>query len=204
MNMTQDSTQLILASSSVYRKELLSRLQIPFTVAIPDIDETPHPGELPQDTALRLAGQKARAIAAHQPGSLIIASDQVATLDNLQIGKPGNHASALQQLQLMRGRQVIFHSALCLLDTRENAPAPLQLENIQTLVTFRDLPDHELDAYLHIEQPYDCAGSAKNEGLGIAIIDRIDSTDPTALTGLPLIALTTMLRRAGITFFRRQ
>jgi septum formation protein len=194
--------RLILASSSKYRKELLSRLHVPFEVLVPSIDETPDPGEEPEATALRLAHQKAAAVAAQIPAALVIGSDQVATLDGEQIGKPGSHANALKQLQKMRGRRVIFHTALCLWDGRtagtEQAP---QLENVQTFVTFRDLPDHELDAYLRIEQPYDCAGSAKNEGLGIAIIEKIESADPTALTGLPLIALTTMLRRTGYPFF---
>lgn len=194
--------RLILGSSSVYRKELLSRLGLPFEVMTPDIDETALPGETPSATALRLAQQKTAAIAAKAPGSLIIGSDQVATLDGEQIGKPGNHANALLQLQKMRGREVVFHTALCLFDGRSDISSPqIQLDNIQTFVTFRDLPDTELDAYLRIEQPYDCAGSAKNEGLGIAILEKITSSDPTALTGLPLIALTGMLRRANIAFF---
>jgi septum formation protein len=194
--------RLILGSSSIYRKELLSRLRIPFDTMAPEIDETARPGELPQETALRLAREKAAAIAMRAPNALIIGSDQVATLNGEQIGKPGTHANALRQLQKMRGHEVIFHTALCLFDGRDNITTPQsQFENIQTFVTFRDLPDHELDAYLHIEQPYDCAGSAKNEGLGIAIIEKIVSDDPTALTGLPLIALTTMLRRAGFMFF---
>ena len=194
---------IILASSSAYRRELLARLQLPFTAISPDIDETPLAGEAPEATALRLAREKAAAIARLHPGTLVIGSDQVATLDGRQIGKPGDHAHALAQLQSMRGRRVVFHTALCLWDSRlgPDAPHAVQLENVQTLVTFRDLPDAELDAYLRIEQPYDCAGSAKNEGLGIAILERIDSTDPTALTGLPLIALTGMLRRAGVRFF---
>jgi septum formation protein len=202
--MSNDSRtpRLILASGSPYRKELLSRLRLPFEVFVPAIDETAYPGESPEATAMRLAREKAAAVLQHEPGALVIGSDQVATLDGEQIGKPGSHAKALRQLQTMRGRQVIFHTALCLWDGRVADPlAAVQLENIQTLVTFRDLPDHELDAYLRIEQPYDCAGSAKNEGLGIAILERIDSTDPTALTGLPLIALTGMLRRAGVAFF---
>ena len=190
--------RLILGSSSIYRKELLQRLHLPFEVMVPDLNETPLPGELPPQTALRLAAAKAAAIAAQTGPALIIGSDQVATLDGQQIGKPGDHAKALAQLQMMRGREVIFHTALCLLDSRDNN---IQIENIQTAVQFRDLPDAELDAYLRIEQPYDCAGSAKNEGLGIALIASLCSDDPTALTGLPLIALTTMLRRAGVTFF---
>jgi septum formation protein len=195
------SSLLVLASSSAYRKELLSRLQLPFSVAVPDIDETPQPGETPSATALRLAREKAAAVAAKMPGAIVIGSDQVATLDDEQIGKPGNHAYALAQLQKMRGREVIFHTALCVWDGRDGSH---QLQNIQTVVRFRDLPDAELDAYLRIEQPYDCAGSAKNEALGIAILERIDSSDPTALTGLPLIALTGMLRHIGITFFQNK
>jgi septum formation protein len=190
--------RLILASSSAYRRELLGRLRLPFEAIAPHIDETPLPGEAPQDTALRLARAKAAAIARLHPDALVIGSDQVATLDGAQIGKPGDHARALAQLQAMRGRRVVFHTALCLWDGRSGN---CEVENIQVFVDFRDLPDAELDAYLRIEQPYDCAGSAKNEGLGIALLERIDSSDPTALTGLPLIALTGMLRRAGVPFF---
>jgi len=194
--------RLILASGSPYRRELLERLRLPFEVMVPDIAETPLPGELPEATALRLAREKAAAVAARAPGSIVIGSDQVATLDGEQIGKPGDHARALAQLQKMRGRRVVFHTALCVWDGRASAlTGPAQLENIQTVVTFRTLPDAELDAYLRIEQPYDCAGSAKNEGLGIAILERIDSSDPTALTGLPMIALSAMLRKAGVRFF---
>jgi septum formation protein len=193
--------RLILASSSAYRRELLSRLGLAFDTMSPDIDEAPLPDEAPEATALRLARQKAAAIAALHPGALVIGSDQVATLDGEQIGKPGDHERALAQLRMMRGQRVTFHTALCLWDGRLAADQAAQVDNVQTFVTFRDLPDHELDAYLRIEQPYDCAGSAKNEGLGIAILERIDSLDPTALTGLPLIALTGMLRRAGVRFF---
>ncbi len=198
--------RLILASSSAYRRELLGRLGLPFEAIAPDLDETPLAGEAPPATALRLARAKAEAVARLHPGALVIGSDQVATLDDLQIGKPGDHARALEQLQLMRGREVVFHTALCLWDGREADPArdparAAQVENVQVRVRFRDLPDAELDAYLRIEQPYDCAGSAKNEGLGIALIEHIHSTDPTALTGLPLIALTGMLRHAGVRFF---
>ena len=196
--------RLILASGSRYRQELLSRLRLPFDAIAPDIDETPLAGETPQATALRLAQAKAAAVTPLAPDALVIGSDQVATLNGQQIGKPGSHAKALRQLQQLRGQSVVFHTALCLLDGRTDAPAgKIQLENTQSLVTFRDLPDHELDAYLRIEQPYDCAGSAKNEGLGIALLEKIESTDPTALTGLPLIALTSMLRRAGLQFFAK-
>jgi septum formation protein len=202
MNPISPMPRLILASSSVYRSELLARLRLPFDVMAPDIDETALPGEMPGATALRLAQAKAQAVAARMPGCLVIGSDQVATLDGAQIGKPGNHGAALLQLQQMRGKQVVFHTALCLWDGRIADPQQAsQLQDVQTVVTLRDLPDEELDAYLCIEQPYDCAGSAKNEGLGIAILERIDSSDPTALTGLPLIALVGMLRHAGVSFF---
>lgn len=195
------SNRIILASGSIYRKELLSRLHLPFDAISPNIDETPLPHETPQTTALRLAQQKAQAVAKLVPGTIVIGSDQVATLNNQHIGKPETHENALAQLQMMRGKQVIFHSALCVYHDRQPAPL-IQIENIQTMVTFRDLPDAELDSYLHIEKPYDCAGSAKNEGLGITILERIDSSDPTALTGLPLISLTSMLRKAGVEFFQ--
>lgn len=190
---------LILGSSSRYRRELLERLRIPFEVAVPDIDETPLPDEAPDATALRLSQRKAEAIAARHPGALIIGSDQVVTLDGQQIGKPGSHDKALAQLRLMRGRTVTFHSALCLFDGRSSQP---QLADVQTRATFRDLTDAELEAYLHLEHPYDVAGSAKSEGLGIALLSRVESDDPTALIGLPLIALTTMLRNAGYPFFQ--
>lgn len=204
-NSSQNSSlpRLILGSSSSYRQELLARLGLPFEVCKPDIDETPHAGETPEATALRLSREKAQAVARQNPGCLVIGSDQVATLDGAQIGKPGTHENALKQLQVMRGRRVVFHSALCLWDGRAtDEKNAAQAECVPTFVTFRDLPDAELDAYLRIEQPYDCAGSAKNEGLGIALLEKIESADPTALTGLPLIALTTMLRRAGVPFFR--
>jgi len=192
--------RIILASSSPYRKELLSRLQLPFEVIVPNIDESPYPNEKPAETALRLAEQKAQFIAKNLPEAIVIGSDQVATLGGIQIGKPGNHQNALAQLQMMRGKRVIFHSALCVYQNCLPSPV-IQIKNVQTTVTFRDLPDTELDAYLRIEKPYDCAGSAKNEGLGIAILECIESSDPTALTGLPLIALTDMLRQIGVTFF---
>jgi septum formation protein len=202
MPLPSSTPSLILASSSKYRQELLSRLHLPFEAMTPDIDESALPGEAPEATALRLARSKAAAVAALAPGALVIGSDQVATLDGQQIGKPGSHEKALQQLRLMRGRRVVFHTALCVWDGRtDNAALQVQIENVPTFVTFRDLSDDELDAYLRIEQPYDCAGSAKNEGLGIAILEKIESADPTALTGLPLIALTGMLRRAGVRFF---
>ncbi|MEO7031955.1 MAG: Maf family nucleotide pyrophosphatase [Herbaspirillum sp.] len=196
------SVRIVLGSSSRYRQELLARLQLPFDVIAPDLDETPLKNEAPHQTAIRLAHAKACAVAQQAPGALIISSDQLASLHGAPIGKPGSHRNALRQLQQLRGQRVAFHTALCVLDDRAAAPGGrIQLAQIDSFVTFRDLPDHELDAYLRLEQPYDCAGSAKNEGLGIALIAQIESTDPTALTGLPLIALTSMLRKAGISFF---
>ena len=185
--------RLILASSSPYRRELLERLRVPFDVAVPAIDETAFAGETPDITALRLAEAKARAVAAGLPtgeAALVIGSDQVATYDGLQIGKPGTHEKALAQLRAMRGREVLFHSALCLFDSRS---AAAQTADVMTRVRFRDLPDAALDAYLRAETPYDVAGSAKSEGLGIALLEAIHSDDPTALVGLPLIALSRML-----------
>lgn len=193
--------RLILASGSVYRQELLNRLGLPFEVISPDIDEKPLPGEAPENTALRLAESKARAVGTHTGDALIIGSDQVATLDRQQIGKPGSHDAALAQLQTMRGRDVIFHTAVCLLDTRPSARASLQIDNVITVVRFRHLSDEALNRYLLIEQPYDCAGSAKNEKLGIALTEKITSCDPTALTGLPLITLCSMLANAGVRLF---
>ncbi|CAH0439273.1 Maf-like protein [Ralstonia pseudosolanacearum] len=189
---------LILASSSPYRRELLERLRLPFEIVVPAIDETPAPGESPDQTALRLARQKAEKVAATHAGALVIGSDQVATLDGTQVGKPGDHARALAQLQWMRGRTVTFHSALCLYDGRTGQH---QSEDVRTLATFRSLSDEELDAYLHLEHPYDVAGSAKSEGLGISLLERVESPDPTALVGLPLIALTTMLRNVHYPLF---
>ena len=206
MPQTQQKFKLILASGSAYRRELLLRLHLPFDSIAPDIDESALTNESPEQTAMRLAEQKAVAISRIHPDCVIIGSDQVATLEGEQIGKPGTHEKALKQLQKMRGKSVIFHTALCLIDNRLNKSSKsmdyaTQIENVQTLVSFRELSDDELDAYLRIEQPYDCAGSAKNEGLGITIIEKIISNDPTALTGLPLISLTSMLRNIGIPFY---
>lgn len=202
--MLSDPTgKLILASSSIYRKELLSRLGFSFTTISPDIDETPLSDEKPQETALRLAFLKAKAIGTRYPGSIVIGSDQVAECQGEQIGKPGSFEKALEQLQKMRGREVNFHTALCVWNGNDADPDKTAQKNIvKTVVTFRDLPDEELKAYLKIEEPYDCAGSARNEALGITILEKIESSDPTALTGLPLIALTTMLRNCGLSFFK--
>ncbi|GAB3625251.1 maf protein [Pandoraea terrae] len=186
---------LILASGSRYRRELLERLRLPFTVYAPHVDETPLNGETPHDTSLRLSRSKAEAVAAKHPGAIVIGSDQVATLDGRQIGKPGDHDTAMEQLRMMRGRVVEFHSALCVLDARTGVA---QTDDVVTIVKFRHLPDDVLDAYLRAEEPYDCAGSAKSEGLGIMVLEKIESDDPTALIGLPLIALTTMLLNAGV------
>jgi septum formation protein len=187
--------QLILASSSIYRRELLERLQIPFTCHAPEVDETPLNGELPQQTAFRLAQQKARKIAESQPTALIIGCDQVATLDDLQLGKPLTHDNAVRQLRLMRGREVTFHSALCLYNA---ATGSMQAEAVPYIVRFRNLDDQQIERYLLKEQPYHCAGSAKSEGLGIALIESMHGDDPNALIGLPLIRLVGMLHNEGV------
>ncbi|KDR26668.1 MULTISPECIES: Maf-like protein [Caballeronia] len=189
--------RLILASSSPYRRELLERLRIPFDVVSPDIDETPLANETPEATAVRLSIAKARAAAGrsgNDANALVIGSDQVATFDGKQIGKPGTHEKAFAQLQAMRGRSVEFHSALCLFDSRTG---DAQSADIVTRVRFRRYSDAQIETYLRAETPYDCAGSAKAEGLGIALLEAIESDDPTALIGLPLIALTGMLANAG-------
>lgn len=181
---------LILASSSIYRRELLTRLQIPFACISPDVDETPFDHELPQETALRLAKEKAIKIGATHTDALVIGCDQVATLDNMQLGKPLNHDNATKQLRLMRGREVIFHSALCLYNAKTQH---MQATVVPYVVQFRNLTDEQIESYLLKEQPYHCAGSAKSEGLGIAIIEKMTGEDPNALIGLPLIALINML-----------
>lgn len=187
--------QLILASSSIYRRELLERLQLPFDIAKPDVDETPKAGEKPEETALRLAQEKARKVALSHPEALVIGCDQVATLDNFQLGKPLTHANAVKQLRLMRGRSVTFHSALCLFNA---ANGRMQAEVVPYEVKFRTLTDQQIEQYLQKEQPYHCAGSAKSEGLGIALIEWMSGDDPNALIGLPLIRLITMLQNEGV------
>jgi septum formation protein len=186
---------LVLASSSSYRRMLLDRLRLPYVVAAPEIDESPAADEQPRSTALRLAELKARAVAPHFPASLVIGSDQVAVLDNASISKPGTHLIALAQLTAMSGRSIVFHTALCLLNTDTG---DCRLEEVPTLVQFRKFSEAEADRYLHIDRPYDCAGSAKIEALGIALVEKVESSDPTALIGLPLIALVTLLKRAGV------
>ena len=183
---------LILASTSIYRRELLERLRIPFSVISPKVDETPLAGESSLDLALRLANAKAGAVAKENPNTWVIGSDQVADLCGAAIGKPGNFDRAMAQLQLMRGQTVTFHTALCLM--KDDKQTTL---SIPTEVTFRKLSDDVLESYLLAEEPYDCAGSAKSEGLGISLLEAIQSDDPTALIGLPLIALTGLLRDAG-------
>lgn len=187
--------KLILGSSSIYRRELLERLQIPFSVISPEISETPLPVESPEATALRLAQEKARKIGASQPNALIIGCDQVATLDGQQLGKPLTHDNAVKQLQLMRGRIVTFHSALCLFNS---GTGNMQSQVVPYQVKFRNLSDEQIENYLLKEQPYHCAGSAKSEGLGIALMEWMRGDDPNALIGLPLIALTSMLEREGL------
>lgn len=187
---------LILASSSPFRRELLTHLQVPFTCISPDVDETPRPEELPQETALRLAQEKAIKIGMAHTNALIIGCDQVATLDNQQLGKPLNHDNATRQLRMMRGREVTFHSALCLYNS---ATRNMQAEVVPYIVKFRDLTDTQIENYLTKEQPYHCAGSAKSEGLGIVIIEKMTGDDPNALIGLPMITLVTMLQNEGLT-----
>jgi septum formation protein len=187
--------QLILASSSIYRRELLERLQLPFTIVSPDVDETPLPGEAPEDTALRLAQEKARKVGQSHQQALIIGCDQVATQDGMQLGKPLIHDNAVKQLRMMRGRSVTFHSALCLYNASTDS---MQAEVVPYVVEFRDLSDAQIENYLHKEQPYHCAGSAKSEGLGIALIAAMQGNDPNALIGLPLITLISMLQNEGV------
>ena len=192
---TGTNRQLILASTSRYRRELLERLHIPFKVVAPDVDETPLPQESPIDLAGRLALAKAKAVADQFQLAVVIGSDQVADLDGLSLGKPGTHNKAVAQLRQMRGKTVIFQTAVavvCLASGFE------QLHLSAVRVKFRTLTDDEIENYLQFEKPYDCAGSAKSEGLGIALLDSIDSDDPTALIGMPLIRTCQMLRAAGI------
>jgi septum formation protein len=186
---------LVLGSTSRYRRELLERLRLPFTVEPPQVDETPRPGEAPAALALRLALAKANAVARRHPDAVVIGSDQVADLAGEPLGKPGNHARATEQLRRMRGRTVVFHTALSVVRRDRGFE---QAEIAPVRVRFRELDDAEIEAYLRAEQPYDCAGSAKCEGLGIALLDAIDSDDPTALVGLPLIRTCRLLRAAGL------
>ena len=186
---------LILGSTSRYRRELLQRLRVPFDVVSPEVDETPLAGEAPQTLATRLALAKAKAVAALHPNAVVIGSDQVADLNGEPLGKPGNHERAVLQLQRMRGQTVVFQTAVSVVC---QASGFEQTELAQIQARFRDLSDVEIEAYLRAEEPYDCAGSAKSEGLGIALLDAIDNDDPTALIGLPMIRTARLLRAAGI------
>ncbi len=186
---------IVLASSSAYRKALLSRIGIECRSLAPDIDESPLPGEAPAATALRLAGAKALKIGERESAGLIIGSDQVAVLGTRVIGKPGNHAAASEQLRAMSGNTVTFHTAVCLLNA---ATGKMQSASVPTTVRFRALDAAQIGRYLELDRPYDCAGSAKIESLGITLVERVDSEDPTALIGLPLIALTGMLLQEGV------
>ena len=201
LNNAKASRQLVLGSTSKYRRELLARLQIPFDVAAPDVDETPLPGEAPQTMAMRLALAKAHAVAAEFPDAIVIGSDQVADLNGLPLGKPGTHERAAEQLKMMRGRMVFFRTAVAVVC---KATGFAQSDLAAVRVRFRDLSDHEIERYLRIEQPYDCAGSAKSEGLGIALLAAIESDDPTALVGLPLIRTCNLLRAAGLDVLSRE
>jgi len=186
---------LILGSTSTYRRSLLERLRIPFRVAAPDVDESPMADEAPQQLAVRLALAKARAVARQFPDSVVIGSDQVADLHGQPMGKPGNFARAQAQLQRMSGHTVLFHTAVAVVC---EADGFVQQALVPVHVRFRTLSEAEIRFYLEAETPYDCAGSAKSEGLGIALLERIDNSDPSALVGLPLIETARMLRAAGI------
>jgi septum formation protein len=187
------ATPLILASTSPYRRELLTRLRLPFETVAPGVDETPRPGEAPADLALRLAIAKAQAVSTSRPDAIVIGSDQVATVDGQPIGKPGDFERARAQLRMLSGREVAFHTALAVTDGRRTTRA-----SVITRCRFRDLTDAAIDAYLRAEAPFDTAGSAKAESLGIALMESISSDDPTAIIGLPLIALTGMLAQFGL------
>jgi septum formation protein len=186
---------LVLGSTSAYRRTLLERLRIPFTVVAPDVDETTLAGETPEQTAIRLALAKAHAVAQGREDSVVIGSDQVADLRGEAIGKPGNFERARSQLQRMSGQTVVFHTAVAVVCPAQQFIAQAL---VQVRVKFRSLSDAEISYYLLAETPYDCAGSAKSEGLGIALLERIDNSDPSALVGLPLIETARMLREAGI------
>lgn len=190
-----DKPPLVLGSTSRYRRELLERLRLPFDVARPEVDETPQPGETPRDLALRLALEKARAVAVKHPSAVVIGADQVADLAGEPIGKPGTHERAVAQLTRMSGREVVFQTALAVV-RRDTGFERALIAPVR--VRFRRLSAAEIERYLRLEEPYDCAGSAKSETLGIALLDAIESDDPTALVGLPLIRTAQLLREAGL------
>lgn len=187
---------IVLASTSPFRKELLARLELVFTVAAPNIDEQRQPQESPQDLVTRLAEQKASAVAHQYPDALIIGSDQVAVLDQEILGKPGDHDNAVAQLTRASGKEVKFFTGLCLLNTKTGN---VQVAVVPYSVHFRTLTHEQIDRYLHFEKPYHCAGSFKSEGLGIVLFERLQGDDPSALIGLPLITLTRMLEKQGYT-----
>ena len=187
--------ELLLASGSPYRKSLLKRLNLPFRQASPDIDESARPGETAKELALRLSGEKALILAEDYPETLIIASDQVASLNRLMLGKPGTETKAIKQLQQCSGQRVVFHTGLCLLNT---ATGKSQLDCIDFAVQFRELSREEIEFYIKKEQPLDCAGSFKCEGLGIALFEHMEGDDPNSLIGLPLIRLIDMLKNEGV------
>ena len=189
------SRRLVLASTSPYRRELLQRLRLEFDVVAPNVEESPRGDEAPLALALRLALAKADAASRDDPDAIVIGSDQIAELDGSTLGKPGNHAKATLQLQAMRGRRVVFHTAVAVVCA---ATGFRSCEVASVAVTFRALSDADIERYLRAEQPYDCAGSAKVETLGIALLDSIESDDPTAIVGLPLIRTCALLRRAGL------
>lgn len=195
MSPTNRGLTLVLASTSRYRRELLERLKLPFKIVSPAVDETPHFEEAPAITAGRLALAKAQAAHARFPHSLIIGSDQVAFCDGVRLDKPGDHAGAVRQLRHASGKSVSFITAIALVNT---ASGRTQTKLIPTEVRFRTISDHEIERYLQAEPAYDCAGSAKAEGLGISLVESIQSSDPTALIGLPLIALSEMLRNENV------
>ncbi|MBI1424346.1 MAG: septum formation inhibitor Maf [Gammaproteobacteria bacterium] len=190
-----NSQPIVLASTSIYRSALLERLKISFETAAPGIDETPFPGETPVQTSARLSREKAHAVAENYPNALIIGSDQVALLDGQQLGKPLTHENAVRQLKAMRGKTITFYTALTLLNALNGET---QTEVVENRVAFRNYNDREIESYLIKEQPYHCAGSAKSEGLGIALISRMEGDDPNALVGLPLISLIAMLEKQGV------
>ncbi len=187
--------KLVLASTSRYRRELLARLELAFVTAAPDIDEAPLAGEAPRETALRLAEAKARSVAAAHPDALVIGSDQIADCNGRPVGKPGNFQGAVRMLTALSGKTVVFHTGLALLDT---ASGHCRAALVDVRSEFRELSRAEIEAYLKREAPYDCAGAVKAEGLGIVLFEAIESDDPTALIGLPLIRLTSLLRDAGV------
>ena len=191
---TTRKAPLVLASTSRYRRELLARLGHRFEVAAPDVDELPRPGEPPAGTASRLALAKARDVASRYRDALVIGADQVADVDGVAVSKPGNHAAALSQLRALSGRTIVFHTAIALVDA---ASGRSWSRMVDVRSSFRTLTADAIERYLRLEQPYDCAGAVKSEALGIALFESIESADPTALIGLPLIALVDLLREAG-------